>query len=194
MQIQKDEVRQKILNAATEEFLNNEYRKASLRNIAKNAEITVSNIYRYFQNKAELYIAVVEPAWQGIQSLILLDKENTNTSPQTLLTLSEEIVKVYMANRSPFEILLMGDSDTPRKDTRETLLKLVMGHIHDGIFASGQFDCDDVVIKALATAVSEAMICILATFDGNEKLLIQRIYTTIYFLLGNKMFLSTTEE
>ena len=64
-------IRNRILKAATAEFLHAGYQKASLRNIAVEAHITPGNIYRYFKGKSDLYQATVAPAlgWNSSRSL-----------------------------------------------------------------------------------------------------------------------------
>lgn len=48
-----------ILDAAREEFLDNGFEKASLRKIAKKADLTTGAIYSYFSDKNKLYEGVV---------------------------------------------------------------------------------------------------------------------------------------
>ncbi len=61
MQIKKDDIRQKILTVAKKSFIENGYRKTSMRDIAKQANVTLSNIYNYFQNKDEILEIILQP-------------------------------------------------------------------------------------------------------------------------------------
>ncbi|MBN1970084.1 MAG: TetR/AcrR family transcriptional regulator [Candidatus Delongbacteria bacterium] len=58
MQIKKNELREKILQLATVEFLDNGYQNASIRKIAGLCEISPGNLYTYFSSKEDLYINV----------------------------------------------------------------------------------------------------------------------------------------
>jgi len=51
MQIQKDNIKTKILDIAREDFIRCGYQQFSLRNVASQAGISTSNIYNYFKNK-----------------------------------------------------------------------------------------------------------------------------------------------
>ena len=51
----KEEVKSRIIEAAKAEFYDKGYEKASMRTIAKRAEMTVGNIYRYFENKEAVH-------------------------------------------------------------------------------------------------------------------------------------------
>ena len=61
MQIPKDKIERKILAAAREEFTDSGFQLASMRKIADKAGVSVSNIYNYFENKDELFVAIVKP-------------------------------------------------------------------------------------------------------------------------------------
>ncbi|MCR5456132.1 MAG: TetR/AcrR family transcriptional regulator [Bacteroidales bacterium] len=61
MQILKDNIRKKILDGATKEFLEKGFSDASMRTIASMAGISVSTIYTYYQNKDELMTEVCMP-------------------------------------------------------------------------------------------------------------------------------------
>ncbi|GGA42321.1 TetR/AcrR family transcriptional regulator [Paenibacillus physcomitrellae] len=68
MQIQKEEVRDAILEAAANEFHQYGYAEASMRRIAKSAGMTTGNIYRYFSGKEELFDAIVGPIYSQYSS------------------------------------------------------------------------------------------------------------------------------
>ena len=77
MQVLKESVREAIIESAILEFYNKDYQSANMRDIAKNANITVGNIYRYYPNKQSLFNAILIPAQQAIDLLADFDK-NTN--------------------------------------------------------------------------------------------------------------------
>lgn len=59
MQVLKDEIKNRILEAALNEFHDMGYQNASMRKIARNAHIAIGNIYHYYMNKEELFNAIV---------------------------------------------------------------------------------------------------------------------------------------
>lgn len=62
MQVQKDFVRKHIIRIAKWQFMEKGFQKSSMRSIAKEMGATTGTLYSYFQNKDELFYAVVEPA------------------------------------------------------------------------------------------------------------------------------------
>lgn len=59
-------VYERILECATQEFLEKGFMDASLRVIAANAETSTNSIYVRFRDKAGLFEAIVEPAVKGV--------------------------------------------------------------------------------------------------------------------------------
>ena len=54
MQYQKEEVRERILEAALAEFERSGYYRASMRKIAVGSKVPIGNLYRYFASKEEI--------------------------------------------------------------------------------------------------------------------------------------------
>ena len=119
-QILKDDVKNRIIEAAKSEFMENSYEKTSMRTIAARSKITVGNLYRYFRNKEELNRFIVQPALNKLQDLILritnnqvdiLDTENISlTSDQMrdmLDALGDGVVDIYSQHRIEVNILMM---------------------------------------------------------------------------------------
>lgn len=57
----KSNTQQKILEVAKQEFLSKSFKEASLRGIVKEAGFTQGAFYGYYQNKEELFNAIVSP-------------------------------------------------------------------------------------------------------------------------------------
>jgi len=69
MQTLKEEIKNKIIEAALQEFTESGFEKASMRNIAKAAGITVSNIYNYYTDKEQLFGSIVEPVFHQVKEI-----------------------------------------------------------------------------------------------------------------------------
>ncbi len=63
-------MRKQILRAAREEFIVNGFRDASLRTIARESGISVSNIYNHFEHKDSLFRAVLEPLLLSFDAML----------------------------------------------------------------------------------------------------------------------------
>ncbi len=67
--------REKILEAATEEFMSKGYADASMRKIAGKVGITATALYRHYKDKEAIFDAVVEPAVQAWESLCQTEEQ-----------------------------------------------------------------------------------------------------------------------
>lgn len=83
MQIKKEEIRQKILEAATDEFMKKGYENASMRVIASKAHTTLGNIYHYFSNKEVLLETIVLPTFENIEASMEQHMEKAKAKPLT---------------------------------------------------------------------------------------------------------------
>lgn len=89
MQYAKDEIRQRIIDAAREEFLDKGFEKASIRTITAKAKTAKSNLYNYFKDKDDLFRAVLEPAVSEIKTGLEMAKQYNipkETGDYTLLS------------------------------------------------------------------------------------------------------------
>lgn len=83
MQVKKEEIRQKILSVATDEFMKKGYENASMRVIAQKSHTTLGNLYHYFKNKEVLLETILIPTFDNIEKLMGEHFENERTAPIT---------------------------------------------------------------------------------------------------------------
>ncbi|PIE99780.1 MAG: TetR family transcriptional regulator, partial [Maribacter sp.] len=113
MQIQKTDIRKTILEVARRSFLENGYRKTSMRTIAKEANVTLSNIYNYFKNKDEILEVILQPVLGDIEQLFnrYNDPYYATTNWIEVDDISEikefkEHVKLIITYQKEFDLLL----------------------------------------------------------------------------------------
>ena len=117
----KDESRQAIINSAKEEFLEKGYKNASMRNIAKKANMTVGNLYRYFPSKEDINRMIVGDTLKEINDIIrnitsdsvsmetrvFNIKADVNELSDVMNQLADRLVDVYQMHKIEFNILMM---------------------------------------------------------------------------------------
>lgn len=69
MQVKKEEVRSAILLASTEEFLAKGFLGTSMREIARKAGCSLSNLYNYFENKDDLFKAILSKTTDAVDEV-----------------------------------------------------------------------------------------------------------------------------
>lgn len=107
MQYLKKEIRERILAAAVEEFKEQGYADASIRNIANNAEISLGNVYRYYTNKESLYFAVINPFMENIKQFVDNDFSFTN---MTMKQIAERLIAFIMTYNDELLIIRKGNT------------------------------------------------------------------------------------
>lgn len=127
MQVLKDEIRAAIIMSATNEFYEKGFEKASMRRIAKNANLSVGNLYHYFDHKEALFEAVVKPVYQRIVQHIQqqyddeLDKEH-------LLSVQDQQAQLFFgflqSHRKVLMILIGGSKGTKFENIIEEMFEM----------------------------------------------------------------------
>ena len=121
MQIQKENIKEKIIGAAREEFFEKGFKNASMRIIAKKSKVGLSNIYNYFQNKDEILREVLSPLLLALDKImnghnnpkhvdmeifisLEYQRENINMFVDLILNYKEELkLLLFKSHGSSFE-------------------------------------------------------------------------------------------
>ncbi|MCI1681474.1 MAG: TetR/AcrR family transcriptional regulator [Bacteroides sp.] len=78
MQFLKDNIEENILNAAQKVFLRKNFQKASMREIADEAHVGVSNIYNYFESKDCIFYKLVKPLIDTLEQMLYKNHSGKN--------------------------------------------------------------------------------------------------------------------
>ncbi len=127
-QVLKNEQKNKIVEAAKDEFLENGIANSSMRAIAKKAKTPVGNIYRYFQNKQELATEVLSPLltklneydFKLLPDITLLNKE---TIRNHLVAWGDNIVELQ--SNFPIEMNIVVNDKQINHDYQNELISLI---------------------------------------------------------------------
>lgn len=110
-----DETREKILDAALEEFAENGYKGATIRVIAQKAGFTEMTLFRKFENKKNLFRSVLNRSNEKMMRefpLIFVENE-FETSREFLETLIRNLVKLGENNFEFIKITINESSRIP---------------------------------------------------------------------------------
>jgi len=84
-----EEKRKRILEAATIEFAEYGFENTSIQQIATKAEISVGSVYKYFENKEELFAMVVKENLSLLEELLL----HHSASNEDVIVKAEKVLK-----------------------------------------------------------------------------------------------------
>lgn len=173
MQYLKDEVRQRILNAASEEFFAEGYADASIRVIAKNAGISSGNVYRYFPSKALIFDEIVATVYHSfLEQLNEIDaniQKMMNVSPeisrQYITQLDTTLLKLFEQNRREMSMLLFKSQGSSYEHIRKDLHRVTASSLrHVFSFEKLNFGESDKKLwaESVATGLIESACYLLA--------------------------------
>ena len=126
-----------ILAAARSEFIANGYKEASMRNIAQNAGVGLSNIYNYFRNKDQIFLAIMEPAKNVLFSFIIEQHTEESVDKNRIAPFghNEEAIEKYIAIidkcREEFRLLLFHSEGSSMSDFWHDLTDHMTAVSHD---------------------------------------------------------------
>lgn len=126
----KADVRDRILAAAAATFAASGYARATVAEIAEQADVTASNIYKYFENKQVLFDAVVSPWHAGrlMQLLRARMRELASLGMWSSATAegsdhAKALLSFWVEQRLPVLILLNGAQGTRYENVRARMTR-----------------------------------------------------------------------
>ena len=125
-QVLKEEVRNRILEAAEKVFYKKDYRGAKLIEIAKEADIPVALIYTYFKNKEVLFDAVVSSVYINFESAF--NKEESlekGSAYERFDEVGENYIHKLLKERKKLIILMDKSSGTKHIESKQKLISQI---------------------------------------------------------------------
>ncbi len=129
MQVKKEDIKKTILDVAKKSFIEKGFRKTSMRDVAKEANVTLSNIYNYFKNKDEILEVILHPIFVEMEQMF-----NRHNDPYYATTnwfevedLSEiddfrEHVKFVIRYQKEFDLLFHKCSGSKYENIKEVFI------------------------------------------------------------------------
>ena len=166
------EKRERIINAATAEFALKGFENANINNIAKKADVSVGSLYKYFENKQDMFLTIIHYSIATMEDMLneLLERDEdillkVEHIIRTIQQYSKEnvlIVKLYnvmtsennprFASQFAFEMESMSariyrtaiERGKKAGDVREDIDSAFAAYLLDNIFMNLQFSyaCD----------------------------------------------------
>ena len=174
MQVLKDNVKEKIYQAAIEEFYKKGFLKTKIQDIAKKAEISVGLTYSYYNNKEDLFAAIVEPIYKEIiQSVENEEERDLEIGDPTNLFEKESafILQLLRRKRKVFLILIDRSKGTRFEKAAEQIIGVTKEHIKRQLSPkvnSQIFKIDEAFYHILANNFIEGLLEIARHYQGNK--------------------------
>ncbi|MBU0997230.1 MAG: TetR/AcrR family transcriptional regulator [Firmicutes bacterium] len=180
MQVLKESVKNAIVEGAIAEFFERGYQNANMRRIADSANITVGNIYRYFENKEALFNAVLLPAQNAINDLESFDRKLHITQIESKKE-ADQIVTYVMNVLRPYTkeifIMIFNSNGTHYHQVKNQLELLVVNKIRE--YFPGKFE--DYFLKIVASSFIQALFVVFKDNVNNMEKIQDMVVQLIVF-------------
>lgn len=107
----KRELRERILGAAGEEFLEHGPENFSLRRVAERIGYSPTTIYLYFQNKEALLLSTVEDGFKNFDQTIEDAVSQAQSAPEKLQALGRAYITFGLENPALYRLMFMQPGD-----------------------------------------------------------------------------------
>lgn len=160
MQILKEDTRQRILDAALDEFYVRGYEKASLREIAKASGVGLSNIYNYFPGKDALLDAIICDVDLALIDLLNADNISHSSIANKEMPLGNffellttNLLEIISSNRRQTVILLEKSGGSRFESTKTHLALLLAAHFAEELSNPSSRELYDVIASGFITGI-----------------------------------------
>ncbi|MBG0764389.1 MAG: TetR/AcrR family transcriptional regulator [Tissierellales bacterium] len=183
-QVLKEEVKKRIIDSAIRVFKKDNYRKASMNEIAKYADVSVGNIYRYFDNKKNLYDYIVKDIYKKLTEILEFCQNKDDSLDLMIENCINEFVDMYSKDKDVFIILINSDDDL---DQNQTIISSIRNILSNNLITvmkkrkENFTKYDEIFCKTLAVAVANGVRYIV-TEDGSGKKLEKRLRFYLEFM------------
>jgi len=174
MQVLKENVKEKIYQAAIEEFYKKGFLKAKMQDIAKKARISVGLTYSYYNNKEDLFAAIVEPIYKEIIYSIENEEERDSEIGDPANLFEQEsafILQLLRQKRKIFLILIDCSKGTRFEKAKEQIINVTKEHIKRQLSPRVNdqlFKIDEAFYHILANNFIEGLLEIARHYQGSQ--------------------------
>ena len=174
MQFLKDNIKENIYRAGIEEFSRNGFMKTKMQDIAKRAGISVGLTYSYYQNKEDLFSAIVEPIYHEInQSMKGKNSEELEKNNVSHLFEKESffILHLLKDKRKIFLILFDLSKGTSYEKAKDEIINNTKEHIKKQLkpkINKHKFEINEEFYHILANNFIEGLLEIARHYKGRN--------------------------
>ncbi|WP_027399181.1 TetR/AcrR family transcriptional regulator [Anaerovorax odorimutans] len=171
-QVLKEDIKEKIILSAKEEFYKRDYNSAKLRDIAKNADISLGLIYSYFKNKEELFNAILSPVFLKMKILLNKSREENDISFNDFIDEELKMLLYLLKNyREELVILIDKSNGTKYEKAKEEIINMTQNHIKKQLEGKKEKridEMDDLFYHILASNFMEGIFEIARHYKNDD--------------------------
>ncbi|MDD3395083.1 MAG: TetR/AcrR family transcriptional regulator [Anaerotignum sp.] len=167
-QVLKDEIRERIYEAALDVFFQKDFKSATMREIAKKAGVPTGLTYSYFKNKEVLFDEIIRPVLLKFPDTLKQAEEAPGQAFDKFVTIEREFFLGLFVRHREFIILMDKSAGTSHSDAKENMIHLIEEHIRIGLKKRSNKEYDDLLAHILASNFTECVLEIARHYKSRE--------------------------
>lgn len=167
-QVLKDEVRERIYEAALDVFFHKDFKSATMREIAKKAGVPTGLTYSYFKNKEVLFDEIVRSVLLKFPDMLTQAVEAPGQAFDKFVSIEKEFLLSLFDKHREFIILMDKSAGTSHCNAKEKMIQLIEEHIKIGLKKRNAKEYDDLLAHILASNFTESLLEIARHYKSRE--------------------------
>jgi AcrR family transcriptional regulator len=167
-QVLKDEIRERIYEAALDVFFQKDFKSATMRDIAQKADVPTGLTYSYFKNKEGLFDEIIRPVLLKFPDTLKQAEEAPGQAFDKFVNIEREFFLGLLDRHREFIILMDKSAGTSHSDAKENMIKLIEEHIRIGLKKRNGREYDDLLPHILASNFTESVLEIARHYKNHE--------------------------
>jgi len=180
MQVLKEKIKEKIIEAAINDFVEKGFDQALMRTIAKNAGISVSNLYNYFKNKKDLFYSISDPFYYHLKNLLNHffehdaneDYKNKQFLTQFAGLTAKALGELIKINRNEFLLIMDRSEGTKYEKYKNRVILILEEHFQEHLKLAKKkkqdFVKDSFIMHIIAKNLIESLLEIARHYKNDE--------------------------
>jgi AcrR family transcriptional regulator len=189
MQVLKPEIQERILAVAERLFYERGFANTSMRNIANEVGISVSNLYKYFRNKDALFHAIVDPFYHRLKAqMVRVFQEHHHGMAQGVLALvTTQLTQLIKEDCHRFVIIMGRSTGTKYAHVKEEIVTMLTEHLYDSV--DKHAIKERFILRVLAKHFFAGVLEIAEHYQGDDTFLTDNVSVLVaYHLAGIDQF------
>lgn len=165
-QVLKEDIRERILGGALEEFYQNGFTGTTMRTIAKRAGVPAGLIYSYYENKEALFDQVLRPVCYDWGHVLTGGEGQHGDAFEGLSQAEEACLDSLLEHRKEFLILMTRSEKTKYEGEKEKMIREIEVHLNSH---SGMYDQKDpVYLHIIASNFVDGLLQVASHYKSKE--------------------------
>jgi len=167
-QVLKEEIRQRIFEAALDEFFEKDFKTAIMKDIAIRAGIPTGLIYSYYKNKQALFEEIVRPVIWNLPDTLKEAEASSDMGMENYFNIERKFYVSLFDRRKEFLLLMDKSAGTKYADAKDQMIHTIEQHIRVILQKRGTQEYDDIFFHILAANHVESLLEIMRHYKSRE--------------------------